>query len=239
MLRPDFPAMRPTAPTAALVPLAPLRASGAALQAGFGAVYRQLHDEVQEVIDHGWAERLPALSAEGWQRRATTTAAEGAAPAAAAASPDQRAFLDDIAPWAREAAAQLGVSADLVSAHAALESGWGQRPIRDAQGRDAHNLFGIKAHSGWRGEHAETLTTEFEDGAAVRKTERFRSYPDYASAFRDYAQLLRNDPRYRAALNTGGDAVAFAQGLARGGYATDPAYAAKLARVAARVQSLD
>jgi flagellar protein FlgJ len=38
--------------------------------------------------------------------------------------------------------------------------------------------------------------------------------------------VLLDNPRYRAA--TGSDAGAFAQGLARGGYATDPHYAAKL-----------
>ena len=83
---------------------------------------------------------------------------------------------------------------------------------------------------------AQALTTEHVDGANVKKVEPFRSYADPASGFRDYAQLLLDNPRYRAALNTGSDARAFAQGLARGGYATDPGYADKLARVAARIQ---
>jgi len=52
-------------------------------------------------------------------------------------------------------------------------------------------------------------------------------------------EARENFPRYRGALNVGSDARAFAQGLARGGYATDPAYADKLARVAARLQSRD
>ena len=37
-------------------------------------------------------------------------------------------------------------------------------------------------------------------------------------------------------LGAGNDAHAFAQGLARGGYATDPAYASKLAKLATRLQ---
>ena len=44
--------------------------------------------------------------------------------------------------------------------------------------------------------------------------------------------LLRNNPRYSTALNTGGDLQAFASGLQRGGYATDPDYANKIAAVA-------
>ncbi|XLM22936.1 flagellar assembly peptidoglycan hydrolase FlgJ, partial [Chromobacterium piscinae] len=36
-------------------------------------------------------------------------------------------------------------------AHAALESGWGKRAIRNADGSDSHNLFGIKAGGDWHG----------------------------------------------------------------------------------------
>ncbi|MDB5849664.1 MAG: flagellar rod assembly protein FlgJ, partial [Rhodoferax sp.] len=106
-------------------------------------------------------------------------------------------------------------------------------------GRDSHNLFGIKAQAGRDGARAEAATTEFEDGAAVSKTESFRNYPDYATAFRDYTRLLQDNPRYAAALNTGADAGAFAQALARGGYATDPNYAAKLTRLATQLKPLD
>src|SRR5436305_1668841 len=61
----------------------------------------------------------------------------------------QREFLDEIAPYARKAAERLGVAPDLVAAQAALESGWGRKPLRRADGSDAHNLFGIKAGGGW------------------------------------------------------------------------------------------
>ncbi|KQP37170.1 flagellar assembly peptidoglycan hydrolase FlgJ [Pseudorhodoferax sp. Leaf274] len=159
------------------------------------------------------------------------------APGQAVPAAAQRDFLQAITPWAREAGAALGVAPELVAAHAALESGWGRRPLRGADGGDSHNLFGIKASGNWRGASVQALTTEYEDGAAQKTTEAFRAYPDHASAFRDYAQLLQGSPRYQEALNTGSDAAAFAQGLARGGYATDPDYAAKLARVVRQVQA--
>jgi len=152
-------------------------------------------------------------------------------------STEQRQFLDMIRPHAREAARRLGVAPELVAAQAALESGWGQRPLRDRDGADTHNLFGIKAGSSWRGEIAEVLTTEFENGVAVKRTERFRSYSDLAEAFQDFTRLLLNAPRYRMALNTGNDAAAYAQALVKGGYATDPAYADKLVSVARGLQS--
>jgi flagellar protein FlgJ len=237
------------APTQATRPTAATAGFGAA-GAGFGQVFKQVHSEVAGFIrDGGGASGAGGASAEAgtmalspegrlWQQRsqgATGADAPGAVMAAATA-PSQRQFLEQIAPWAREAGARLGVAPELVAAHAALESGWGQRPLRQAHGGDTHNLFGLKAGAGWRGDAAAALTTEYEGGVAHKTTERFRSYPDQASAFRDYAQLLLENPRYRAALGTGSDAHAFAQGLARGGYATDPHYAGKLARLATQLQ---
>ena len=45
--------------------------------------------------------------------------------------------------------------------------------------------------------------------------------------------MIRDNPRYAGALNTGSDVQAFANALQRGGYATDPDYANKLVAVAA------
>ncbi|WP_432378509.1 glycoside hydrolase family 73 protein [Duganella sp. P38] len=147
----------------------------------------------------------------------------------------QMQFLASIKPWAQETAGKLGVAPELVAAHAALESGWGRQPLKNGVA-NANNLFGIKAGASWQGDVAVASTTEYEHGAMLKKTERFRSYPDTASAFRDYADLLTSNPRYAAALNTGSDARAFASGLARAGYATDPNYADKLSKVAAQLQ---
>lgn len=159
-------------------------------------------------------------------------AVERSPAAATALKPEQQAFLQRIAPWAQQAAERLGVSARSVMAHAALESGWGQRPLRDAQGGDALNLFGIKAMGAWQGASVQALTTEVqEDGAAVKQTQAFRQYADLDSTFADYVQLLGRSPRYRAALQTGDDVHAFGTALAQGGYATDPQYADKLLQV--------
>ena len=50
--------------------------------------------------------------------------------------------------------------------------------------------------------------------------------------------LIRDNPRYAGALNTGSDVQAFANALQRGGYATDPDYAHKFVAVAAEVRQL-
>lgn len=155
----------------------------------------------------------------------------------ASLKPEQQAFLQRIGPWAQQAAQRLGVSVRSVMAHAALESGWGQRPLRDAQGNDTLNFFGIKAAGGWQGASVQAATTEYEDGEAVSQLQPFRQYKDMAAGFADYARLLGNSPRYRAALNTGDDVRAFASALAQGGYATDPQYARKLLQVSRSIPS--
>ena len=216
----------------AIAPLAPTRAT-APLSNGGGKDFGDIFGEVRDFIQNGGGDVAPgpALHAEGRIWAARSRQVDGASPA-------QQAFLDSIAPWAREAADKIKVAPELVAAHAALESGWGQRPLRNSDGSPSHNLFGVKAGAAWRGATLESSTTEYLGGAAVRTSARFRSYPDQASAFRDYARMLTENPRFRAALGSGADAQAFAAGLANGGYATDPAYAAKLARLAGRLQGL-
>ncbi|MBL8508104.1 MAG: glucosaminidase domain-containing protein, partial [Chitinimonas sp.] len=97
-------------------------------------------------------------------------------------------------------------------------------------GNNSHNLFGIKAGRGWEGKTTDITTTEFVDGVAQKRVERFRVYNSYAEAFADYARLLSS--RYGDAVQAGADAKVFGKELQAGGYATDPAYADKLARVA-------
>lgn len=164
-------------------------------------------------------------------------AAQTPSPAASAAGRAQNltadTFIEQLRPHAERAAGQTGVPADFILAHAALESGWGTREIRDGQGQPSHNLFGIKAGKGWEGHSVETLTTEYRQGMPMKVSQRFRAYDDYGSAFSDYASLLKR--RYGAALAEGTEAASFARGLAQGGYATDPAYAGKLQAVIARV----
>ncbi|RQO73060.1 flagellar assembly peptidoglycan hydrolase FlgJ [Aquitalea sp. FJL05] len=163
--------------------------------------------------------------------------ASNTAAAAASSSPvvsgDGKSFIQGMLPHARNAASQLGVAPEFVVAHAALESGWGKRAIRNADGSNSHNLFGIKATGDWQGKSTSITTTEYVNGTAQKKVEKFRSYDSYADAFSDYASLLKGSPRYQAALNQGRNVQGFAQGLQSGGYATDPRYARKLVDVAA------
>ena len=148
-------------------------------------------------------------------------------------------FVEQHQAAARSAEAQTGIPATFMIAQSALETGWGRKEILHRDGSPSYNMFGIKAGANWKGPVAEITTTEFIDGKAQKVVARFRAYGSYAESFADYARLMKESPRYagvasRAAkgtLNEQGGAVAFAQGLQRAGYATDPAYADKLTRV--------
>lgn len=251
MSRPDFftAPTRATAATAATQsnmtsarPALPAAFSSAAPNAVFSSTFRAVQADVSAYLANGSGTGGSSTSAgaslnvDGAALRARLHAARAIGGTTEGVdSATQQEFLEAIRPYAEETGQRLGVSPDIVAAHAALESGWGQRPVRAANGGDSNNLFGIKAGGQWQGDVAASITTEYEHGAAVKRVEKFRSYPDQAAAFRDYADLLAENPRYQGALNAGNDARAFAQGLAQGGYATDPAYAGKLAGLAARI----
>jgi flagellar protein FlgJ len=140
----------------------------------------------------------------------------------------QAAFVDRMWPHAIAAQRTTGVPAAFVVGQAALESGWGRHEIRHADGRSAHNLFGIKATGGWSGPTVDVTTTEYVDGKPVKAVEKFRAYGSYAEAFRDWASLMSTSARYGGVLREAKSPEGFAQGLQRAGYATDPDYADKL-----------
>lgn len=145
-------------------------------------------------------------------------------------SPTAAGFVDAIWADAAQASRATGIPTQFIVAQAALETGWGRSEPRRADGRPSYNLFGIKAGRNWNGDVAEAVTTEYVEGVAQQKVERFRAYGSYGEAMRDYASLLTSNPRYAGVLGAT-DAAAFARGLQRAGYATDPAYADKLTRI--------
>ncbi len=143
----------------------------------------------------------------------------------------QQDFVNRMLPLAKQVEQTSGVPAQLTLGQAALESGWGKREIRMADGSNSYNLFGIKANAGWTGKVAEVMTTEYTNGVASRQAEKFRAYNSYAEAFKDYASMLGQNPRYADALQQGNNTAAIAQAMQKAGYATDPKYADKLTQV--------
>ncbi|WP_423193828.1 flagellar assembly peptidoglycan hydrolase FlgJ [Cupriavidus sp. H18C2] len=145
-------------------------------------------------------------------------------------------FVNRLAEPAMAASRASGVPAKLIVGQAALESGWGRREIRNADGTSSFNVFGIKAGANWKGPTTEILTTEYVDGQPQKVRAKFRAYGSYEEACNDYARLISNNPRY-AGVVSAANAEEAAHGLQRAGYATDPAYGEKLVRIMKKVST--
>jgi flagellar protein FlgJ len=158
------------------------------------------------------------------KRQDVATALEARVPEGA------REFVNRVWEHALAAADSTRVPAHFMVAQAALETGWGKAELRHSDGTPSYNLFNIKAGAGWDGPVVERSVTEYANGQTYTENARFRAYGSYAEAFRDYARLLSENPRYAAVLGQR-DAAGFARGLQNAGYATDPMYADKLTRI--------
>ena len=207
-------------------------------------LYQQMFDrEVAAGLAAGGGLGLGRLIVEQLSRNLPQAAGgEAAAPGEAGVSPEAsqasrdealRAsspgeFVREVLPHARRAAAELGVHPMALVAQAALETGWGGRLPRRADGEPSHNLFGIKAGAGWDGERVAARTLEHEGGVMVERREQFRAYRDIGQSFADYVRLIRESPRYAEARASGADPLRYAEALQAAGYATDPDYAAKI-----------
>lgn len=144
-------------------------------------------------------------------------------------------FQTRMAQHAEAASRATGVPAHLMLGQAALESGWGKREIKAADGTPSNNLFGIKATGNWDGKVVEATTTEYINGIKQKRIEKFRAYDSYADSFKDFANLMRSNPRYEKVMANLQDVNGYAQAMQKAGYATDPQYASKLASVIQKV----
>lgn len=109
---------------------------------------------------------------------------------------------------------RYGIPASIKLAQGILESGSGNSPLA----KNARNHFGIKCKKDWTGK------TYIQDDDT--KDECFRSYETVLASYEDHSQFLKNSARY-AELFTYDitDYKAWAHGLKKAGYATNPQYA--------------
>jgi flagellar protein FlgJ len=175
---------------------------------------------------------VPPLSEATGARPAASGVAASATPAASSAPPataqTASGFVDEVLPAIRTAAQSLGLNPLAMLAQAALETGWGKRMARTADGSPSLNLFGIKADDSWGGARATANTVEYSGGVATQRQAAFRAYGSIEESVNDFANLLKNSPRYVRAVAAGPDAQAYVDSIGRSGYATDPEYANKL-----------
>jgi flagellar protein FlgJ len=202
--------------------------AAADLGAGFGAAGHEGSLAAMSAMANAYANA--AANNGGLSRARGYSAGSALTPPVkgATGAPDAAAFVDRLAAPAQAASAATGIPARFIVGQAALESGWGKREIRAADGSTSYNVFGIKATRGWTGRTVSALTTEYVNGTPRRVVAKFRAYDSYEHAMTDYANLLKNNPRYAGVLSASRSVEGFAQGMQKAGYATDPNYAKKL-----------
>jgi flagellar protein FlgJ len=150
-------------------------------------------------------------------------------PTASATTPAE--FVHRMLPPIQRAARALGVDPMGMLAQAALETGWGQRMPRNADGSLSHNMFGIKAGDEWKGARTTADSVEVVNGVATPRRATFRAYGSIEESVNDFASLLKNSPRYRDVIAAGGNAGGYIESIGKSGYATDPGYAIKLNQI--------
>jgi len=115
------------------------------------------------------------------------------------------------------------VPASITLAQGILESASGNSYLA----RKARNHFGIKCHRSWKGKRIYA----HDD----RARECFRKYDKVSESYEDHSNFLDRNNRYSFLFN--GELVdykAWAKGLKKAGYATDPKYAAHLIKLIER-----
>ena len=113
------------------------------------------------------------------------------------------------------------IPASITLAQGLLETGGGQSRLAEK----ANNHFGIKCKN--ENEWPLHKARIFHDDDA--KGECFRGYNSVQESYRDHSEFLALRPFYKSLFNLSTtDYTAWAHGLKKAGYATDPSYASKL-----------
>lgn len=143
----------------------------------------------------------------------------------------QQQFIIDIYPSVHKVAQETGVSEKLLLAQAAAETGWGQKVLPGT-----HNLYNIKADSGWHGDSKTFNVPEYRNHHTVMEDAKFRVYGSYEESLRDRVKFVQENPTYgkHGLFDPGvkGNLEGEAKALQAAGYATDPNYAKNLVEIA-------
>lgn len=98
-------------------------------------------------------------------------------------------FIKGIYPQAADIYDKYGVLPSLTISQAILESGWGKSDLSVK----AHNLYGIKADSSWKGNKIKMSTSEYYN---KKIKDEFRVYGSNEESIKDYGEFLKNNKRY-------------------------------------------
>ena len=142
-------------------------------------------------------------------------------PLISSSTPDQsvRDYVNSYKDLAVSEMNRTGIPASITLAQGIIESDCGHSTLA----REANNHFGIKCHDNWTGP-----TVRHNDN---RRNECFRKYGKPEESFYDHSDFLKSGSRYSFLFDlNSADYKAWAAGLKKAGYATNPDYANMLIR---------
>lgn len=135
-------------------------------------------------------------------------------------------FVRKVFEAAQKEALSSGVPAAVTAAQAILETGYGRAVPTDINTkRYSYNLFGIKG-VGTVGS-VDIYTHEVINGKRVKIIDKFQAYNSFSESIAGRTAFLKKNMRYKFLFNSK-DPKAWAEGLQKAGYATDPNYAKSL-----------
>jgi flagellar protein FlgJ len=186
---------------------------------------------IARLLKRQLAGKSPAAGTVKLSSGESVPVAPSAAVPTAALAPSPAEFVGRVMPSIQRAASALGIDPKGMLAQAALETGWGQRMPRAADGSSSHNLFGIKAGTEWTGPRATADSMEVINGVATPRRTAFRAYASVEESINDFSSLLKSSPRYKDAIAGGHSAAVYIAAIGSSGYATDPDYGNKLNQI--------
>jgi flagellum-specific peptidoglycan hydrolase FlgJ len=134
-------------------------------------------------------------------------------------------YIDKYSAVAKQEMDRHGIPASITLAQGILESGSGKGKLTVK----SNNHFGIKCHSGWKGQRVYHDDDEDQ--------ECFRKYANPIYSFSDHSLFLTGRSRYASLFKLPKDDYkGWAKGLKKAGYATDRKYPKKLISIIERYE---
>lgn len=119
---------------------------------------------------------------------------------------------------------RTGIPASVKLAQGLLESDWGRSELSQF----AHNHFGIKCGGSWDGQSYYKVDDDYNEHGELTES-CFRVFTDDDASYIAHSEFLLRNQRYGFLFEYDQtDYKAWAKGLKKAGYATDPAYPSKI-----------
>lgn len=134
-------------------------------------------------------------------------------------------YIDQFSAVAMLEMERSGVPASIILAQGIIESNSGNSQLA----LDSKNHFGIKCKD-WTGRKVYYEDDDYQNGKLIKSC--FRAYDDVLDSYADHSNFLLKGKRYRWLFDLDRtDYKAWARGLKKSGYATNPKYAEILIKI--------